>query len=147
MSFHQSQAVEGVYEESREINDPVITESTVSVLLPAAPSHAHTRNVEALNMETSTSEWHTSFLIPELQTFSHHVKDAIATGIIPGRARREIVQVLRTYITAHTITPNSDQYNTVCKKLILKYPKLGDKKGKTKYVCMYTLIDGRFYIF
>ena len=32
------------------------------------------------------------------------------------------------YFQSHIITLNSDQYNTVCKKLILKYPKLSDKK-------------------
>ena len=52
------------------------------------------------------------------------------------------------YFQSHIITLNSDQYNTVCKKLILKYPKLSDKKGKLNmYVCMHALIDGRFYIF
>ena len=132
-----------VCDESRE-NDSSITESTPSVSPAVTPSHAHTRNIEASSMEISSSEWHISFLIPELQIFSHHVKDAIATGIIPGRARREIIQVLRTYMTAHTIKPNSEQYNTICKKLILKYPKLSDTKGKTKYVSMHTLIIGRF---
>jgi len=47
---------------------------------------------------------------------------------------REIVQVLHTYMTAHTIYPTSEQYKTVCNKLILKYPKLKDKEGTTKYV-------------
>lgn len=85
-------------------------------------------------MDTSSSEWHLGFSIPELRSFSQHVKDAVATGIVTGRARREIVQVLRTYMTAHTVYPTSEQYKTVCKKLISKYPKLKDAEGKTKYV-------------
>ena len=74
------------------------------------------------------------FLIPELNTFSHHVQNAVTTGIITGKARREIIQVLRTYMTAHTIYLTSEQYKTVCSKLISKYPKLKDTEGKTKYV-------------
>ena len=74
------------------------------------------------------------FLIPELNTFSHHVQNAITTGIVTGKARREIIQVLCTYMTAHTIYPTSEQYKTVCSKLISKYPKLKDNEGTTKYV-------------
>ena len=133
-SLHQGQAVEGVCEEPHGSS---ITESNHSVTPAAAPSHAHTRHIEPSNTEICSSEWHINFLIPELRTFSQHVKDAVATGIIPGRVRRVMVQVLCTYMTAHTIRPNSEQYNTVCKKLILKYPKLSDKEGKTKYVWIY----------
>ena len=86
---------------------------------------------------TGTSEWHTEFLIPELATFSHHVRDAVTTGIVTGRARKEIIQVVRTYMTAHTIYPTSEQYKTVCSKLVSKYPKLKDTEGKTKYVSNY----------
>jgi len=63
------------------------------------------------------------FLIPELRTFSHHVKDAITTSIVTGRARRKIIQVLRTYMTAHTIYPTSEQYNTISKKSYFKVPE------------------------
>ena len=80
------------------------------------------------------SEWHLSFFIPELRTFSYHVKKAVATGVVSSRARREIIQVLRTYITAHTVKPTSEQYKTVCKRLIFKYPKLEDTEGKGDYV-------------
>jgi len=66
--------------------------------------------------------------------FSDHVKEAVTTGIVTMRARREIVQVLKTFITAHTLQPTSDHYNTVCSKLVLKYPKLEDDVGKSSYV-------------
>ena len=42
------------------------------------------------------SEWHLSLVIPELRTFSDHVKKAVATGVVSSRAQREIIQVLRT---------------------------------------------------
>ena len=80
----------------------------------------------------SDPQWHLSFKIPELQTFSTFVRDAVRTGVVSARARREIVQVLRTYVTAHTITPTSEQYTTVCRRLVAKYPKLEDTGGKSR---------------
>ena len=79
-------------------------------------------------------DWLIQFLIPELRSFSQHVKDAVNTGVVTGRAMREINQVLHTYITAHTIYLTSEQYTIVCKKLVAKYPNLMDANGKTKYV-------------
>ena len=85
----------------------------------------------------ATDDWHIRFTTPDLRSFSHHVKDAVTTGVITARARKEIIQVLRTYITAHTIRPTSEQYTTVCRKLVEKYPSLKDTKGTTKYVSFY----------
>ena len=73
------------------------------------------------------SEWHVEFEIPDFHTFSSNIKEAIDTGVITGITRREVIQVLRTYILSHTTTPNSEQYNTVCRKLVTKYPKLRDE--------------------
>lgn len=85
-------------------------------------------------LETSEpTEWHLQFAIPELKSFSQHVKSAVDTDIVTGRARREIIQVLRTYMTTHTVYPTSEQYKTVCKKLITKFPSLKDEEG-TRYV-------------
>ena len=75
---------------------------------------------------TSCSRWHHSFSIPDLHSFSPFVKDAIDNGIVTGRAKREIIQVLRTYITAFTMYPAPEQYTTVCRKLVEKYPLLSD---------------------
>ena len=60
------------------------------------------------------SSWHLQFNIPELDTFSGAVKDAVQTGVVTSVARREIIQVLRTYMTQHTTKPTSEQYVTVC---------------------------------
>ena len=88
----------------------------------------------SLNSDNSEpSDWHLQFAIPQLKSFSQHVKNAVDTGIVTGRARREIIQVLRTYMTAHTVYPTSEQYKTVCKKLITKFPSLKDEEG-THYV-------------
>ncbi len=51
------------------------------------------------NAAIDCSEWHIRFSIPDLRSFSHHVKDSVTTGVITARARKEIIQVLRTYIT------------------------------------------------
>lgn len=78
--------------------------------------------------------WHLEFDIPDLNNFSGVVREAVRTGVITGQARREIIQVLRTYITKHTENPSSEQYVTICQKLILKYPTLRDTEGKTHFV-------------
>ena len=39
-------------------------------------------------------------------------------------------------MTAYTVKPKSEQYKAVCKKLILKFPKLEDTEGKGDYVSM-----------
>lgn len=96
---------------------------------------------------TYCSEWHVRFSISDLSSFSHHVKEAVTTGVITARARKEINQVLRTYITAYTIRPSSEQYTTVCKKLIEKYPSLKDTKEKTKYVSINNFSFYRTFLF
>ena len=82
----------------------------------------------------SSSDWHNTFAIPDLNRFSPHIQSAINNGIITGRAKREIYQVLRTYITAFTLYPTPEQYTTICRNLIEKYPILGDTDGPSKYV-------------
>ena len=79
-------------------------------------------------------EWHVGFIIPERNVFSTHVLKEINTGVVTASARREIVQILRTYVLAHTHKPKSEHYNTVCQKLVDKYPKLQDTEGDSCYV-------------
>ena len=85
---------------------------------------------------TSNSEWHLHFKIPDASAFSGSVQDAIKTGIITAKARREINLVLRTYIIAHTVYPSSEQYNSICRSFVTKFPKLKDdsQEGKSIYV-------------
>ena len=83
---------------------------------------------------TDDPEWHLSFEIPELYTFTSFVKEVVKTGIVSSRARTEIVQVLCTYIIANTVRPTSEQYTTVCRKLISKFPALEDTEGNSRIV-------------
>lgn len=84
---------------------------------------------------TSSSEWHVNFNIPDVSAFSGCVQEAIRTGVVTAKARREINLILRTYIVAHTVYPSSEQYNTVCRKLVTKFPNLRDTEpGKSLYV-------------
>ena len=111
---------------------------------PAACSSA-TKTIESrksiLEQISEPTEWHLQFEIPELKSFSQHVRNAVDSGIVTGRARREIVQVLRTYMTAHTVYPTSEQYKTVSKKLITKFPSLKDSEGTSKYVSAYNYFE------
>lgn len=116
------------------------TEEHAGVLASSLPSTSTSSNVSTTSSLTNPvpaqSDWHLTFIIPEVQTFSDYVKEAVSTGVISSRARREIIQVLRTYMTAYTVKPKSEQYKAVCKKLILKFPKLEDTEGKGDYVSM-----------
>ena len=91
-------------------------------------------SVCTIETDNPDPEWHLNFLTPHLRVFSASVHDAVKTGVIEGRARREIIHVLRTYVTAHTIQPTSEQYKAVCQALITKYPTLRDDEGKNSYV-------------
>lgn len=83
---------------------------------------------------TSTSDWYLHFEIPAMGPFSRSVQEAIKTGVIIAKARKEIIQVLRTYITKYTVYPASELYVTVCQQLVTKYPKLKDEKGSSTFV-------------
>jgi len=104
---------------------PVTTESS----LPEAPVV-----IQSLAIQ---SNWHLQFNIPELNTFSGAVKNAVRTGVVTGLARREIIQVLWTHITKYTLSPTSEQYVTVCQKLIGKFPSLKGTEGGSSYVSNY----------
>ena len=75
------------------------------------------------------SKWHLTFEIPERSSFSGCVQKAIDTGVVVARARRELIQVLRTLMLQHTKYPSSEQYNKVCEKLVTKFPKLQDSRA------------------
>jgi len=65
------------------------------------------------------------------------VKAAVKSGVFDGKARHEIIQVLKTYISARTHYPSSEQYTTVCRKLVEKYPTLRDPVGNKAYVSIF----------
>ena len=92
-------------------------------------------SVESVSNESSIqSNWHLKFSISELNTFSGIVQEAVSTGVITGLGRREIIQVLWTYILKYTMQPTSEHYITICQKLIEKYPKLRDTEGQSHFV-------------
>lgn len=120
---------------------PVTTghQSTLNSYSPApAPSLKSTSQSQPVIVHKPSpsiqSTWHHQFEIPDLHNFSGIVKTAVETGIVTGLARREIIQVLRTYMLRYTIRPTSEQYQTVCIKLITKYPNLKDTEGDSTYV-------------
>ena len=80
--------------------------------------------------------------------FSEHVQKAIDTGIVIPRARREIVQMLRTLMLQFTKEPTTEEYGTILRKLVLKYNTLQDdsKSGYVSYGILYIYILF-FYIY
>lgn len=49
------------------------------------------------------------------------------TGILKRRHRDEIINSLSTLMLVHTSHPTPDDYTTVCRRLVEKYPNLKDK--------------------
>ena len=92
--------------------------------------------------ESQLSDWLQSFKIPERDSFSGSVQRAIDTGVVSSKARREIVQVLRTLISMHTLYPVSEEYIGVSQKLVTKYPNLRDPVGTNGFVSV--LNDSHF---
>ena len=80
------------------------------------------------------SDWHIGFQFPPKETYSWSVQKAIETGVISSKARREIVQVLRTLISRYTKYPTSDQYTIISQKLVEKFPNLRDPIGSNGFV-------------
>lgn len=77
----------------------------------------------------SSDRWHEVFEVPAPETFSASVQSGIKKGVISSKARREIVQVLRTFVTAHTVYPTSEEYVAV-----VTYPNLRDPIGTNGFV-------------
>ena len=88
-----------------------------------APAFSNKDNTIMSN-EVADYLWHHEFTIPEENTFSGSAQRAFTTGVITSKAKREIIQVLRTMMIAHTVYPTSEQYTYVSQLLISKYPKL-----------------------
>lgn len=78
--------------------------------------------------------WVFSFEIPDRHTFSGSVQKALDTGVVCSKARRDIIQILRTLVLQFTRYPKPDEYNTVSMKLVEKYPTLHDGDSENGYV-------------
>ena len=72
-------------------------------------------------------------MIPDKRTYSGTVQ-AIETGVITSKARRDMVTVLRTLMLQHTTMPDSIHYNAVCEALVTKFPNLADEEDDSGYV-------------
>ena len=81
--------------------------------------------------------WVSTFEIPDKHTFSGSVQKSLDTGVICSKARRDIIQILRTLILQFTRYPKPEEYNTVSMKLIEKYPTLHDGDSESGYVSKY----------
>lgn len=81
---------------------------------------------ESVSTSSGSSEWHLNFQIPEQDSFSESVKQAIDSGEISSKGRREFVQALCTHISVFTAYPTSEQYNAVSRALVTKYLNLKD---------------------
>ena len=82
--------------------------------------------------ESASTQWHLSFEVPT--AFSASTEHAIETGVLLKKHKIEIVQSLAMLIVVHTKNPNSEQYNKLCEKLILRHPTLKDDLGSSGYV-------------
>ena len=61
--------------------------------------------------------------------FSSEASEAIKSGVMTRAARVEINTSVATMIMVYTIRPTPDDMNTVCWRLLQKYPKLRDNSS------------------
>lgn len=70
------------------------------------------------------ANWAEKLIIP--RRFSIVTNEAMKSGVLTPRARDEIVNYMATLMMVHTIRPTSNDYNTVCLRLIKTHPILKD---------------------
>jgi len=75
-------------------------------------------------MDNRLINWAKKLVIPK--RFSVVTNEALKSGILMPKARDEIVASLSTLMMVHTIRPTSNDYNTVCLRLIKTHPILKD---------------------
>ena len=59
--------------------------------------------------------------------FSAETSTAIKIGILKRKHRDKIINSLSTLMLVHTSHPTPDDFTTVCRRLVEKYPKVKDK--------------------
>ena len=76
---------------------------------------------------SSCSSWIGSFRIPE--KFLTVTMKVLSEEMITDKARVEIVAAIALQAYQHSTYPTSEEYTTMCTKLIERYPFLKDKVG------------------
>ena len=86
-----------------------------------------TVNTSTESSKATQVDWAEKIIIPT--RFSAETSAALQSGVLFQKARDEIVNSLSTLILVHNIRPTSDDYNTVCNRLIKKHTVLKDHIG------------------
>lgn len=94
-----------------------LLQQPLSVLQPSASSIS----------TSSSSSWLGSFQIPE--KYSKVTMERLREEVMTDKLRQEIISAIAIQIYQHTMYPSSEEYTTVCRKLIERYPYLKDKVG------------------
>ena len=89
-------------------------------------------------------DWAEQIVIPS--RFSAETTSILESGVLKPKARDEIVNTLSTLIVVHTIKPTTNDYNTICSRLIKKRPVLKDHIG-TGYVGMIIAVNNVLVFF
>ena len=81
------------------------------------------REEESEQLDTQFAE---TFVIP--RRFSAETTQAVKTRVLNQKARDEIISSLTTLILVHTKRPKPNDFTTICRRLVAKYPTLKDKE-------------------
>ena len=77
-----------------------------------------------LSYRTQNLDWADRLVLPT--RFSTPTTKAMESGVLTKKARIEIVDSLATFMLIHTSRPTPQDFTTISKRLIEKYPKLRD---------------------
>lgn len=95
--------------------------------------YLHCNFCSCVKEEESDPDWATKLSIPS--QFSVETMSSIKSGVPTRKARDEVINSLATLIMVHTMRPTSNDYNTVCKRLIEKHTALKDNIGSGYVSC------------
>ena len=84
-------------------------------------------------------DWADRLVLPT--RFSTPTTKAIESGVLTKNSRVEIVDSLATFMLIHTSRPTPQDFTTISRRLIEKYPKLRDAvdNGYVSHCCYYIL--------
>ena len=82
---------------------------------------------------SESEKWLKAFQVPD--RFSRATTELMKQEIIIDKVRREIVHSIALQMYQHTTYPTSEEYTTVCRRLVEKYPFLKDTVGNGIVCC------------
>ena len=67
--------------------------------------------------------------MPELRVFGFSIRKGMTEGPVTSSVYRKVTDVMKQLILSYTDKPSGEQYTTICRALVTKYPMLKGMVG------------------